>query len=58
MRVDAESPVKDQNSFLYKWDSTSRYWFNHFEIHKKGAKDGLQRLFQNPLTRYRDPILF
>ena len=41
MRVTQESPVEDKSSFLYKWDTTARKYFNHFEIHKNGAKEGL-----------------
>jgi hypothetical protein len=58
MRVTPESPVQDKNSYLFKWDSAARQYFNHFEVHKNSAKEGLRRLFQNFLTRNRDPIQF
>ena len=58
MKVSAQTPVEDKNSFLYKWDSQARKYFNHFEIHKVAAKEGLQSLLQNILTRWRDPIQY
>ena len=58
MRVTPESPVQDKNSYLFKWDSAARQYFNHFEVHKNSAKEGLRRLFHNFLTRNRDPIQF
>jgi hypothetical protein len=58
MRVTPESPVQDKQSYLYQWDTTARQYFNHFEIHKQAAREGLRRLFQNLFTRNRDPIQF
>ena len=58
MHVNPDSPVKEKESFLYQWDKTARKYFNHFEVHKHDAKNGLQMLHQNILTRNRDPILF
>lgn len=58
MRVTPESPVQDKSSYLYQWDTAARTYFNHFEIHKQAAREGLRRLFQNFLTRNRDPIQF
>lgn len=43
---------------MFKWDSAARSYFNHFEVHKQAAREGLRRLFQNFLTRNRDPIQF
>ena len=56
MRVSSESPVQDKTSYLHKWDTTARQYFNHFEIHKQAAKEGIHRLKQNFLTSWRDPI--
>ena len=56
MRVTPESPVQDRDSYLYQWDTAARRYFNHFEIHKQAAREGLRRLMQNLLTRNRDPI--
>ncbi len=58
MRVTPESPVQDRDSYLYQWDTAARKYFNHFEVHKQSAKEGLRRLFQNVLTRNRDPIQY
>lgn len=58
MRVTPESPVQDRESYLYHWDTAARKYFNHFEIHKNSSREGLRRLFQNFLTRNRDPIQF
>ncbi len=45
MKVGKESFVTDTESYLFKWDTTSRKYFSHFELHKSAAKDGLKRLF-------------
>lgn len=58
MRVTPESPVQDRESYLFQWDTAARRYFNHFEIHKQAAREGLRRLFQNVLTRNRDPIQY
>lgn len=58
MRVTPESPVQDRESYLYQWDTAARRYFNHFEIHKNAAREGLRRLFQNILTRNRDPLQY
>ena len=58
MRVTPESPVQDRESYLFQWDTAARKYFNHFEIHKNASREGLRRLFQNFLTRNRDPIQF
>ena len=58
MRVSAQSPVQDDNSYLHKWDTTARKYFNHFEVHKQSIREGIHRLSQNILTRHRDPIQF
>jgi hypothetical protein len=58
MRVSTESPVKDQGSFLHQWDTTARRYFAHFEIHKQATREGIRRLFTNPLTSFRDPIQY
>ena len=58
MRVTPESPVQDRESFLFQWDTAARRYFNHFEIHKNAAREGLRKLFQNLLTRNHDPIQF
>lgn len=56
MRVTPESPVQDKDSYLYKWDALARKYFNHFEIHKQATREGIHRLFENILTRGKDPI--
>lgn len=58
MRVSAESPVQDKESYLHKWDTTARKYFSHFEVHKQAAKEGVRRLQQHLLTRFRDPIFY
>lgn len=58
MRVTPDSPVQDRDSYLHKWDTAARRYFNHFEVHKNTAKEGLRRLFQNILTRNRDPLQY
>lgn len=58
MRVTPESPVADQKSYLYKWDTAARRYFNHFEIHKQQARENIRRLFQNVITRNKDPIQY
>lgn len=58
MRVTPESPVQDRQSYLFQWDTAARKYFNHFEVHKQAAKEGLRRLFQNILTRNRDPLQY
>jgi hypothetical protein len=58
MRVTPESPVEDRSSYLYQWDSAARKYFEHFEIHRQGAKEGVHKLFQNIFTRFRDPIQY
>ena len=58
MRVTPESPVQDRESYLFQWDTAARRYFNHFEIHKQSARENLRRLFQNFLTKNRDPIQF
>jgi hypothetical protein len=50
--------VQDSESYLHKWDTTSRRYFNHFEVHKQATKEGVHKLFQNLLTRWRDPIQY
>lgn len=58
MRVTPESPVADKDSYLHKWDTQARKYFDHFEIHKQSAREGVRRLFQNVLTRFKDPIQY
>jgi hypothetical protein len=58
MRVTPDSPVQDKDSYLFQWDTAARRYFSHFEIHKNSAREGLRKLFQNFLTRNRDPIQY
>lgn len=58
MRVTPDSPVQDKQSYLFQWDTAARKYFSHFEVHKQAGREGLRRLFQNFLTRWRDPIQF
>ena len=58
MKVSQTSPVSDKDSYLYNWDTCARKYFSHFEIHKVSAKEGLQNLFKNMLTSFRDPIRY
>ena len=58
MQVNRASAVADRSSYLYKWDSAVRQNYQATENAKIQAKDGLQRLFKNPLTRVWDPIVF
>ncbi len=56
MKVNLESPVGDKESYLYKWDSCARKYFNHFEIHKNAEKRNIQTLGKNIMTRWRQPM--
>ena len=58
MQVNQTSSVEDQTSYLFKWDTTARRYFSHFELHKNSAKEGLQRIFGNVLTNWKNPIAF
>ena len=58
MKISTESPVQDKQSYLYQWDTQARKYFHHFEVHKTAAVEGLAKLLQNPLTRWRDPIQY
>ena len=58
MKVNPDSPVVNKDSYLYKWDTCARRYFNHFEIHKNAAKHNLQSLFHNIFTMWRDPLHF
>ena len=58
MRVTPDSPVTDKDSYLFKWDTQARRYFDHFEIHKQSSREGVHRLFQNVLTRFKDPIQY
>lgn len=56
--IKSQSPVEDQTSFLYKWDSLVRKNFWKYEADKKYLQDGIASLYTNPLTRFRDPVQF
>ena len=58
MRVLAQSPVEDKNSYEHKWDTVARSFFNHFETHRTAAIRGTQRLMTGFLTKFRDPIQY
>ena len=58
MRVSPNSPVDDKQTFLYKWDTCARKYFDHFEIHKNSTRKGINALFSNFLTSWRDPIQY
>ena len=56
MIVKGESPVLDQSSKLYKWDSSVRKYYNLFEVNMAGLGKGINMLYKNPVTSMRDPI--
>jgi hypothetical protein len=58
MRVTPETPVQDKDSYLFQWDSAARRYFHHFEVHKQAARENIRRLFQNVLTRNKDPLQY
>lgn len=58
MRVTPESPVQDRDSYLYKWDTTARRYFDLFEVHKNSTREHLRRIYQSFLTRNRDPVQY
>ena len=56
--VDSKSPVADKNSFLFKWDEAVRKTHNKYEVYLSNLREGIQGLYVNPLTSFRDPIQF
>ena len=54
--VKTESPVEDKASFLFKWDALVRKDFWKFEADKGVLQMGLNGLYANALTKFRDPI--
>ena len=54
MRVKKESPVTDQESFLYQWDSAARKYFEHFDILLDNQRHALQKNFSNVFSGWRD----
>ena len=56
--VKTSSPVEDQESYLYAWDSAARKNFLSFEQRITGLRQGIAQLYVNPLTSYRDPCNF
>ena len=56
--VKTQSPVEDTQSFLYKWDSAVRKNFLSFETAKSKLSEGINSLYHNPLTKFRDPVQF
>ena len=55
MRVKKDSPVPDQGSLVFNWDTIARKYFEHFDIQIENYKAGLQKNFKNPLTSWKDP---
>ena len=53
-----KSPVENQSSFLHKWDSSARANFMNFELQIAQLRQGIESLYSNPLTRFRDPVQF
>ena len=56
--VKTQSPVQDQTSVLYKWDALVRKHFWRFEADKTYQANGLESVYSNPLTSFRDPVQF
>ena len=56
--VKTASPVTDTTSFLFKWDSLVRKNFWKYEADKTSLTRGIESLYSNPLTRFRDPVQF
>ena len=52
------SPVEDQTSFLYRWDSMVRKNFWKYEADMTYLSKGLSALYTNPTTKFRDPVQF
>lgn len=50
------SPVRDQSSYLYHWDTSVRKHFSAFELHLATLKQGVSALYTNPLTSFKDPV--
>jgi hypothetical protein len=58
MLVKTQSPVQDQTSFLYRWDTLVRKNFFKYEADISFLQQGINSLYSNPLTKFRDPIQF
>lgn len=56
--VKTQSPIQDQASFMYKWDSLVRSDFWKYEADKSYLTKGLEKLYLNPLTSFRDRVQF
>ena len=54
--VSGESPVLDQTSKLYRWDSSVRKHFNEFELSIAALGRGINMIYKNPLTSFKDPV--
>ena len=54
--VKGESPVLDQASKLYRWDSSARAYYNAFELNIAALSKGISLLYKNPVTSMRDPV--
>ena len=54
--VKSQSPVQNEGSYLYKWDTSVRKSFSAFEKYTLGLKSGISALYTNPLTSFRDPV--
>ena len=56
--VKKKSPVEDASSFLFKWDSVVREHYLPFEEKKLLLTQGINSLYHNVLTSFRDPVQF
>ena len=56
--VKSASPVEDKASFLYRWDSLVRSNFVSNEANLTVLRQGLNALYTNPATKFRDPVQF
>ncbi len=56
--VDKTSPVTDKHSYLHHWDTAVRKNHTKIEVFLSNLKEGVQGLYKNPLTSFKDPIQF
>ena len=56
--VKSTSPVEDQKSFLYNWDSSVRRYFSNFQATITLQQMGIQGLHTGALTGFKDQIQY
>ena len=58
IQVKENSPVENNQSYLWRWDSDVRSHFSAFEGNLQGLRAGISGLYRNPLTSFKDPVQF